>query len=164
MILSSFFEMELMQIAIFIIKLLLLFIVITIIATMPFIPKIVKTQINKWNARHGQVPSVNYLPEIVKKIDKSEEDEKVIDDNSSIENDLENTRKEKREVYKDYSMEKLRKIAVELGQDGNKIKKYYRLDKETLVEAIIQTEEIVAIQKAYEESQEEISMPDDTVN
>ena len=45
-----------------------------------------------------------------------------------------------------------------------RIKKYYQLDKESLIEAIIQTEEMVSILKAAEEAEEEVKLPDDGVN
>lgn len=169
--LEKFFQMELIQIVVFMIKLILLFISIAIVLTIPFLPKVILTQIKKINIKYGQMPSVNYLPDNVKK-DVYEDKKNYIDEKkdnpneveSSLENDIENTRKEKRLVYKDNSLEELREMAKELGASGTRIKKYYQLDKESLIEAIIQTEEMVSILKAAEEAEEEVKLPDDGVN
>ncbi len=168
-------EMELMEHLALTAKLLLILIDFAIVCSIPMMFKVVKTFTNKYLAKHGQVPSINYLPESL--ADKAKREQQAnpspeptpeTQPVSSIEDDMKRIRDEKTRKLNLISIDDLRERAKEIGQTtGFKIKAYYKMDKPSLIEAIIQTEEIIevenakdaasdAVDKAKQEASEEI--------
>lgn len=161
-----FFQMEIAEHVILLIKIVLLAIDFAVIASIPFLPKVIKTIINRWVAKHSHVPSVQYLPESAKPEEKLTSDvvpgKQAEPESTTIEEDLQKARDEKKRLYTTYSIDKLRLIARDFGKTtGFKINKYYKLDKPSLIEALIQAEEMVSIEKAAEEASEPLDLPDD---
>lgn len=163
-LLRQFNELELVEMFIIAVKLLLALISFAIIASFPLVPKVVSFYIKKHLAKQ-QVPSVNYLPdgtaknqpgqtpavEIVKPDDHIEPK---VDEPKTLEEEMKRLREDKRRRLSMQSIEDLRKAAQQCGRDGYKIAKYYKLDKPSLIEAIIQTQEFIDIDKANEEAQD----------
>lgn len=165
-------SLEIVDLILFLVKIIILAVMWTVIMTLPFIPKVLKTQINKWNQKHAHYPSVTYLPDGKPKANPEQELNETNDETKAPEEqektfleEVEAARSEKRLKYINYSIDKLRDMAKEVGKSGFKINKYYKLDKLSLIEAIVQAEDMIALEKAAEEAEStEVSMPDDEVN
>lgn len=163
-LLRQFNELELVEMFIMAVKLLMVLICWAILASFPLVPKVVIFHIKKHLAKQ-QVPSVNYLPDGTPKIQPAQtppaetpkaEDPKVapVEESVSIEDEMKRLREEKARRLGMLSIEQLRKAAQQCGKDGYKIKSYYKLDKPSLIEAIIQTQEFMDIDKANDDGQE----------
>jgi hypothetical protein len=153
-------KLELMEHLALTAKLLLLLIDWMIICSFPMMFKVVMTYTKKYLAKHGAVPSVNYLPESLADKAKRQEIENPtpeLQPLSTFEDDMKRIREEKTRKYNLISIDDLRELAKDIGKSsGFRIKGYYKMDKPSLIEAIIQTEEIIEIEKAKEEASEAV--------
>ena len=166
-LLRQFNELELVELFIFAVKLLIVLICWAIIASFPLVPKVVSFYIKKHLAKQ-QVPSVNYLPDGTPKTQPAQTppaetpkaDDPVatpqteIKESISLEDQMKRLREEKARRLGMLPIEQLRKAAQQCGKDGYKIKGYYKFDKPSLIEAIIQTQELMDIDKANDDAQE----------
>lgn len=137
-------------------KLIIILVDFTIICSIPMMPKVINTYTKKFIQKHGVVPSVNYLPDYKKPVVSDTPDElpEATKESNSLEDDMALIRADKTKAYEMLSIDKLRLRARDIGKTGFKIKNYYKMDKHTLIESIIQTEEYVAIEMANEEATE----------
>ena len=46
-------SLEIVDLILFLVKIIILAVMWTVVMTLPFIPKVLKTQINKWNQKHA---------------------------------------------------------------------------------------------------------------
>lgn len=157
-------ELELIDHIKITLSLLLILIDWVIILSMPMMFKLVKTFSNKYIAKHAVVPEKNYLPEVYQTKGDPVADTKATEEpEQTLEDDLKRIRAEKAKKYGLIGIDDLRNMAKQLGQDGFKIKGYYKFDKPTLIEAIIQTEEFIEIEKAKDEASEAVDKAKDEV-
>lgn len=155
---SNLFEMEIVELLMVLVRIIILLVMWTALLSALFVPKIVKTFVNKWLIKNGHVPSVNYLPDKtdIPDIDNKQVDSETTNDDLNMSEQLEKIKNDRRDVLNKYNIDELRTMAKNFKEDGFKIAKYYNMDKPTLIAAIIETEYKITLEKSLDDVQNDI--------